>query len=865
MVGGLWHVLLLLAWIVLWLALHLAAGLLVPRLSLAGPLPAAKAVWCRKLLRSQVAPQILEVKAQNQHTQSILQQNELLSAKVKESEEDLRDPEGYLTLDAKVLIGVTNILEGAFARIDEAAPLSFAVRRNGMVLEVLGFSGKILEPSGPAVQILTKLVGFFQGEELSVPQGLAGCDLLSIADPSYPPLEGLFLVCLCHGSLEFYLHMDSGRIQWRQDPWTPNVWNYRDLGDVKKKTAVRSQKQWSMGQEYNPTEEDHDSFQNWRSKDLQQLLQEVQQQGKGKGGKALRKGLSGKGKKNKGKGSGQKALQDGEGQLALQDGKVHEEEETEMSRKGSDLETAIKVAVASKRLTKLAKAEAENTLKECQKYHEALKVVLVKKDKGLSFKGLKELLAEAAEAGKAAKEEIKELNQLSRKAASKASKEKCVLHRSGTLWDMPDHQPRLSLEELLPRRCSGRAESNPGDAPKCKNKYVASQSPSSDTALVVAAAAAAAHWLLAMVEGFEWVFYGLYLVRKHGDDTGDDDADADDDGSESLLPPMVPNATTLRRATATMRYVYLVHHALAAVAFCWTLFTSELSALCCFGLLFELPVCFTNLRDFYVSFHEELTSLMGRSVMVSPRFARLWWRATAVAVGFGRCPALLAFAWARGFWTEELARLPAAVSAGFAVFGTGFSLLTLLWCVQLFADCSNDWIVLRRIKVQFASPDDHHGQRVNAFWTPEIIKSPQILNQACVVPSLTICEKKTSKASRPATSVARAAESGGFDASSISISTFDESEQNVKSASVVFYGVLGLIFPLLGGFNLGLLFAALGYGLSFGALTDFAKKPRPYVSAFIVGIAACVVSLYALKAYNFAAVKINENVKNLKA
>ena len=29
-----------------------------------------------------------------------------------------------------------------------------------------------------------------------------------------------------------------------------------------------------------------------------------------------------------------------------------------------------------------------------------------------------------------------------------------VLHRSGTLWDMPDHQPRLSLEELLPRRCT---------------------------------------------------------------------------------------------------------------------------------------------------------------------------------------------------------------------------------------------------------------------------------------------------------------------------------------------------------------------------------------------------------------------------
>lgn len=147
-------------------------------------------------------------------------------------------------------------------------------------------------------------------------------------------------------------------------------------------------------------------------------------------------------------------------------------------------------------------------------------------------------------------------------------------------------------------------------------------SPSSDTALVVAAAAAAAHWLLAMVE--DWRSSEFLLVQWRPSQ------------SESLLPPMVPNATTLRRATATMRYVYLVHHALAAVAFCWTLFTSELSALCCFGLLFELPVCFTNLRDFYVSFHEELTSLMGRSVMVSPRFARLWKLGAAAVRTSGR-------------------------------------------------------------------------------------------------------------------------------------------------------------------------------------------------------------------------------------
>ncbi|CAE7565795.1 unnamed protein product [Symbiodinium natans] len=92
----------------------------------------------------------------------------------------------------------------------------------------------------------------------------------------------------------------------------------------------------------------------------------------------------------------------------------------------------------------------------------------------------------------------------------------------------------------------------------------------------------------------------------------------------------------------------------------------------------------------------ELTALWGRSASVSPRFARLWWRVTAGAVVLGRCVALLAFAWARGVWAEELARLPAAVSGAFAVFGTAFSLLTLLWCAQLLADCSSDLVAARR-------------------------------------------------------------------------------------------------------------------------------------------------------------------------
>ena len=80
-----------------------------------------------------------------------------------------------------------------FYKLDEAALLAFAVHRNDHVLDILGFSGRVLRPSGPAVQILARIVGFFQdevqyavergetvpelvipaGEELRIPEGLA--------------------------------------------------------------------------------------------------------------------------------------------------------------------------------------------------------------------------------------------------------------------------------------------------------------------------------------------------------------------------------------------------------------------------------------------------------------------------------------------------------------------------------------------------------------------------------------------------------------------------------------------------------------------------------------------------------------------
>ncbi|CAE7767551.1 unnamed protein product [Symbiodinium sp. CCMP2592] len=80
-----------------------------------------------------------------------------------------------------------------FYKLDEAALLAFAVHRNGYVMDILGFSGRVLKPTGPVVQILARIVGFFQDEvryavergeqvpelvlpanqELRVPEGLA--------------------------------------------------------------------------------------------------------------------------------------------------------------------------------------------------------------------------------------------------------------------------------------------------------------------------------------------------------------------------------------------------------------------------------------------------------------------------------------------------------------------------------------------------------------------------------------------------------------------------------------------------------------------------------------------------------------------
>eukprot|EP00913_Durusdinium_trenchii_P008075 g7572.t1 len=89
-----------------------------------------------------------------------------------------------------------------------------------------------------------------------------------------------------------------------------------------------------------------------------------------------------------------------------------------------------------------------------------------------------------------------------------------------------------------------------------------------------------------------------------------------------------------------------------------------------------------------------------------------------------------------------------------------------------------------------------------------------------------------------------------------------ETDDNKGSASIVFWFVLGLLTPLLGGFTFGLILAAVGWGLSTGGIKKFVEKTESTKQ-----FAEYVTTLndfgtkggeYGLKAYNFVAKKSKE-------
>eukprot|EP00434_Breviolum_minutum_P027435 symbB.v1.2.024255.t1/scaffold2278.1/size84971/3 len=98
--------------------------------------------------------------------------------------------------------------------------------------------------------------------------------------------------------------------------------------------------------------------------------------------------------------------------------------------------------------------------------------------------------------------------------------------------------------------------------------------------------------------------------------------------------------------------------------------------------------------------------------------------------------------------------------------------------------------------------------------------------------------------------------------SSFSLAEFPENDANLGSASIVFWFVLGLLTPLLGGITFGLLLAATGWGLSTGGIKSFVEKTesiKPYAEYVdTLNDFGKKGGEYGLKAYNFVAKKSKE-------
>ena len=243
------------------------------------------------------------------------------------------------------------------------------------------------------------------------------------------------------GKDEFDAHVASGRIEWREDPFTWGVFNYRDKGDLVKETRVLRGKEWSRGQEYEAEEQDDEEFDYLMDLDPTTQLQRAQAWGKGN--KSLTKGhgkssgSKGPGKtlsKGKGKGRAQLAIEDKQGEDDDEEEEKPEEEQWKAllskAKRAKDQAAALKAdcndaleeAEKAKRITKQGKKDTEEILQKLQCQEKVLKQILAKGDQSMSLKKAKDCLIATGSALKAVKDEAKELRQLAHKAASRASK-----------------------------------------------------------------------------------------------------------------------------------------------------------------------------------------------------------------------------------------------------------------------------------------------------------------------------------------------------------------------------------------------------------------------------------------------------------
>ena len=232
---------------------------------------------------------------------------------------------------------------------------------------------------------------------------------------------------------ELQLHIQSGRIQWRADPYTPaDVYQHKDLGDITGTTEVTRKRQHSMGVDMAATDDHEAHFMKEWGKGGHHMLREAETPGKGQRASGSQGSKGGRG------GKGKKAL------LAITNGDEKEKDDKKDDEKGewskclvkaqkaketcilaiSNMEEAISSCKKAGRLTNAARKDYEALVKEVHVKAEKLKKLLKLRESQYSLQAARDIIIDAANKAKELKDETKECIGLAKKAGSRASTKK---------------------------------------------------------------------------------------------------------------------------------------------------------------------------------------------------------------------------------------------------------------------------------------------------------------------------------------------------------------------------------------------------------------------------------------------------------
>ena len=228
------------------------------------------------------------------------------------------------------------------------------------------------------------------------------------------------------GPQELERHIASGRVLWREDPLTKDIWQYKDQGDIVRTICVNRNKVVKKQQEYAADEGMEGQFHQMWDADIMGMLGDASiwagdDLGKGKGGgkslAILEKG------KSKGKGKNvppaTEAVPKSEEAL-LEDAQSKCRKMRDLCAKtAADLEISISQVRKTKFWSKHAQKDADTLTKDLREQCGLLKTVLLKKSD--NFDKLKEVCLGAAEKVKFATGQMKEFKSLVNKTTSKAS------------------------------------------------------------------------------------------------------------------------------------------------------------------------------------------------------------------------------------------------------------------------------------------------------------------------------------------------------------------------------------------------------------------------------------------------------------